>query len=225
MPNKLYRHKKTGRVYEVISESGRIEADWSLAVIYKSYGDHGSHLIARPYDEFHDGRFEPLGPAQEALIFDPLGDIAEFHTEFDLDSLHPMGALDKETMGFRRKFLQEELDEWWEHQCAAYDEMTRPLLDRDEANYTYHLEEALDGLIDLAYVLFGTVYLHGFQGVFAEGWRRVHNANMQKVRAELVTDSKRGSSLDVVKPAGWERPTHTDLVECNDIHEPHLDRA
>ena len=225
MPNKLYRHKKTGRVYEVISESGRIEADWSLAVIYKSYGDHDSHLIARPYDEFHDGRFEPMGPAQEAPAFDPLADIAEFHTKFDLDALHPMGALDKETEAFRKKFLREELEEWLWAQQAAFQETTRPILDRDEAEYTVQLEKALDGLVDLAYVLFGTVYLHGFKDIFAEAWRRVHAANMQKVRAELDTDSKRGSTLDVVKPAGWEAPQFSDLVECNDIHQSHSDRA
>lgn len=225
MPNKLYRHVKTDHVYEVLSENGKLEAEWEDAVIYRRYRQPDSPLIARSKAEFFDGRFVPMGPANSEPVFDPLADIEEFHTKFDLPALHPMGALDKETMEFRRKFLQEELDEWWKHQCAAYDETTRPLLDRDEANYTFHLEEVLDGMIDLAYVLFGTVYLHGFQDVFAEGWRRVHAANMAKVRAELDTDSKRGSTLDVVKPAGWEKPTHTDLVECNDIHQSHADRA
>lgn len=225
MPNKLFRHKKTGRIYEVVSESGRIEANWSLAVIYKSYGDHDSHLIARPYDEFHDGRFESLGLAPEDSVFDPLRDIAEFLERFDLPALHPMGALDKETERLRTKLLFEEVTEWHNHQQAAYDETTRPMMDRDVADYTFHLEEALDGLVDLAYVLFGTVHLHGFGPVFEEAWRRVHLANMQKVRAELDSDSKRGSSLDVVKPAGWEKPVHTDLVEDNDICQPHADRA
>lgn len=225
MPSKLYRHKKTGHIYEVVSFCGKIEATWEDAVIYKRYDGSATELIARPSAEFHDGRFEPMGPAPEAYSFDPLSNIAEFHDHFDLPALHPMGALDKETEEFRLKFMQEELDEWFANQQAAYDETTRPILDRDEANYTYHLEESLDGLVDLAYVLFGTVYLHGFSSVFAEAWRRVHEANMQKVRAELDSDSKRGSSLDVVKPAGWEKPVHTDLVECNDIHNSHSDRA
>jgi predicted HAD superfamily Cof-like phosphohydrolase len=227
MPSELYRHKKTGNIYKVVSFCGKIEATWEDAVIYHRLDEPETDLIARPSAEFFDGRFEPMGPAPKVQVFDPLADIEEFHTKFDLPALHPMGALDKETMEFRRKFLQEEIDEWWKHQCAAYDETTRPLLDRDEANYAYHLEEALDGLVDLAYVLFGTVYLHGFGPVFAEAWRRVHEGgNMTKVRAALDgSNSKRGSSLDVVKPAGWEKPTHSDLVEYNDIHESHFDRA
>jgi len=225
MPSKLYRHKKTGHVYEVVSFCGKIEATWEDAVIYKRYYGPATELIARPSAEFFDGRFERMGPAPEPEVFDPLRDIEEFHTKFELPPLHPMGALDKETEKFRREFMQEELDEWFKNQLAAYDETTRPILDRDEANYAHHLEESLDGLVDLAYVLFGTVYLHGFSRVFAKAWRRVHEANMQKVRAELDSDSKRGSSLDVVKPAGWEKPVHTDLVECNDIHHSHADRA
>jgi predicted HAD superfamily Cof-like phosphohydrolase len=225
MPSELYRHKKTGHIYKVVSFCGKIEATWEDAVIYHRLDGPATELIARPSSEFFDGRFEPMGPAPKDPGFDPLGDIEEFHTRFYLEPNHPMGALSNDTAKFRYKFLCEEMEEWWKHQCAAYDETTRPMFARDEANYTYHLEEALDGLVDLAYVLFGTVYLHGFKGIFAEAWRRVHAANMQKVRAELDSDSKRGSSLDVVKPAGWEKPTHTDLVECNDIHQSHSDRA
>ena len=226
MPNKLFRHVKTGHVYEVLSFKGKLEADWSDAVIYRRYGEPDSEVIARSHEEFFDGRFENMGPAQETTPFDPLADITEFHTKFELDALHPMGALDKETEAFRKKFLREELDEWLWAQQIAFQETTRPILERDEAEYTVQLEKALDGLVDLAYVLFGTVYLHGFKDVFAEAWRRVHEANMQKVRADLDgSDSKRGSSLDVVKPAGWEAPQFSDLVECNDIHQSHSDRA
>lgn len=224
MPNKLYRHKKTGGVYEVLHRATK-EADMTDEIVYRAYPDHGGAVWTRPAAEFFDGRFEPMGPAAETEGFNPLRDIEEFHTKFDLFPNHPMGALDTNTMDFRMKFMLEELNEWYKHQTEAYDETTKPLLERDDANYVYHLEEALDGMVDLAYVLFGTVYLHGFGTVFAEAWRRVHEANMQKVRAELDSDSKRGSSLDVVKPAGWEKPVLTDLVECNDIHKPHADRA
>jgi predicted HAD superfamily Cof-like phosphohydrolase len=47
---------------------------------------------------------------------------------------------------------------------------------------------------------------------FEEGWRRVHAANMAKVRAERPGDSKRGSTFDVVKPEGWTAPDLSDLV-------------
>jgi predicted HAD superfamily Cof-like phosphohydrolase len=46
---------------------------------------------------------------------------------------------------------------------------------------------------------------------FNKAWKIVHDSNMQKVRANSETDSKRKSSLDVVKPAGWVKP---DLSEC-----------
>ncbi len=41
---------------------------------------------------------------------------------------------------------------------------------------------------------------------FDELWKQVHAANMRKVRAEVPSDSKRGSTFDVVKPPGWVSP-------------------
>lgn len=52
---------------------------------------------------------------------------------------------------------------------------------------------------------------------FVEAWRRVQLANMSKVRATSADQSKRGSTFDVVKPPGWEPPSHTDLVEINNL--------
>lgn len=222
MRHKLYLHKKTGGVYRLIG-AGNMEADMKAVAVYTDHPNN-ERIWVRPHLEFFDGRFQEMGHWDDE-VFDPIGDIDEFHTKFDLPAAHPMGALDRETQNFRHRFLVEELNEWYKNQIAAYDETTRAVLERDQANYAHHLEEALDGMVDLAYVLFGTVYLHGFGPIFAEAWRRVHYANMQKVRAELAGDSKRDSTLDVIKPAGWEPPSHTDLVECNDIMEPHSDRA
>lgn len=223
MKHKLYYHTKSGGTYRLIG-AGNMEADMSAVAIYTDHPNN-ERLWVRPHLEFFDGRFQQMGEWDDGG-FDPLGDIAAFHTKFDLDANHPMGALDTEVADFRRKFLREEAEEWDWAQKAAFQETTRPILDRDEAEYTHQLEKALDGLVDLAYVLFGTVYLHGFHEQFAEAWRRVHAANMQKERAELDgSNSKRGSSFDVVKPAGWEPSVLTDLVECNDIHHSHSDRA
>lgn len=44
-----------------------------------------------------------------------------------------------------------------------------------------------------------------------ELWDDVQRANMSKVRAEKASDSKRGSTWDVVKPAGWV-PPQTDAI-------------
>lgn len=72
------------------------------------------------------------------------------------------------------------------------------------------LEEYFDGLIDLVYVALGAAYLSGLP--FDEGFRRVHEANMKKVRALSPQDSKRGSTYDIVKPPGWTAPELADLV-------------
>lgn len=223
MKHKLYLHKKSGGVYRLIG-AGNLEADMSAVAVYTDHPNN-ERIWVRPHLEFFDGRFQEMGEWDDG-VFDPIGDIEAFHDRFDLPPLQPMGALDKDTENFRKKFLKEELDEWLWAQQAAFQETTRPLLDRDQAEYTVQLEKALDGLVDMAYVLFGTAHLHGFSQAFPEAWRRVHDANMQKVRAELDgSDSKRDSSLDVVKPAGWEAPEFSDLVECNDIHAAHSDRA
>lgn len=221
MRRKLYLHHKTGGVYKILHQ-GLLEADAkTLMVIYTDHPNN-TNVWVRPFDEFFDGRFQHIGEFPEPE-FDPVQDIEDFHTHFGLDYSQSPRALPKDLEDFRLKFLQEEKDEYAAHQRAAYDETTRPPNDRDHVNYTYHLEEALDGLVDLVYVALGTSYLHGFN--FREAWRRVHEANMKKVRAQLDTDSKRGSTLDVVKPAGWGPPNHADLVEVNDLGEPHWDRA
>ena len=52
------------------------------------------------------------------------------------------------------------------------------------------------------------------QQVWDDTWDAVQTANMTKVRAASAADSKRGSSLDVVKPKGWVAPerTHVEVV-------------
>ena len=62
-----------------------------------------------------------------------------------------------------------------------------------------------DALADLLYVTYGLAHEHGIpiDEVFAE----VHRANMTKVRASTDgSDSKRGSTSDVVKPADFCPP-------------------
>ncbi len=82
----------------------------------------------------------------------------------------------------------------------------------DEPMSKWHMEKALDGLVDLVYVALGTAWLMGLD--FPEAWRRVHAANMQKVRAQRKEESARGTTFDVVKPAGWQPPNLSDLVRC-----------
>ena len=119
-------------------------------------------------------------------------DIKEFHEKFELIYDGQPRALPTDLYDFRAKFMTEELTEY----------MTAYLEGR--------LADQLDSLVDLVYVVLGTAYLQGFD--FNEAWRRVHEANMRKVRALKADDSKRGSTYDVVKPEDWLKPDLSDLV-------------
>lgn len=128
-------------------------------------------------------------------------DIAEFHVKYGLEYGDEPRDLPHELEVFRIKFMAEELGEYVKaHHADA---------DTDEEKRKRRADK-LDALVDLVYVALGTAYLHGFD--FDEAWRRVHEANMKKVRVERAEDSKRGSTFDVVKPAGWEPPNLEDLV-------------
>lgn len=121
--------------------------------------------------------------------FGPLSnyeDVCAFHEKFGLTYNGKPRNLDMQTMNFRRIFLQEELTEFG---LAA------------ENN---DMEGMADALVDLVYVAMGTAYMMGLP--WQQLWDEVQRANMTKVRADNETQSKRGSSLDVIKPAGWKAP-------------------
>ena len=121
-----------------------------------------------------------------------IADIKEFHEKFRLEYNGLPRELPGRLFDFRMGFMHEELTEY----ANAF----------DQADKT----KQLDALVDLVYVALGTAYLHGFD--FNEAWRRVHAANMLKVRALNPTDSVRGSTYDVVKPKNWQPPNLEDLV-------------
>lgn len=73
------------------------------------------------------------------------------------------------------------------------------------------LEGCLDALIDLIYVALGAAVLHGFDR-FDDAFRRVHEANMRKVRCTNPKDSKRGTTFDVIKPEGWKPASLKEFV-------------
>jgi predicted HAD superfamily Cof-like phosphohydrolase len=146
-----------------------------------------AHIIYRKGD--------PISSIIKFLMPSPIEDIKDFHEKFGLDYDGPPRLLDPQLSSFREDFMEEELREY---RWAISDG---------------NLERAFDALLDLKYVLLGTAYLHGL-GIdrWTKGWNRVHNANMGKTRAERSTDSKRGSTFDVVKPDGWVAPDLSDLV-------------
>jgi predicted HAD superfamily Cof-like phosphohydrolase len=139
---------------------------------------------------------------------DLFNDIREFHEKFDLKYVGPPRTLPEELAMFRAGFMAEELGEY----AFGGDRVDIDILVsivKEDLKPT-NLEDQFDALIDLVYVAIGTAYMQGFD--FNEGWRRVHEANMKKVRAATAVDSARGSTYDVVKPDGWQAPSLKDLV-------------
>lgn len=121
--------------------------------------------------------------------FGPLSnfeDVAAFHEKFGLRCDGGPAILDSETSRFRLKFLEEELMEF------------RVSVISDD------LPGMADALVDLVYVAMGTAYMMGLP--WQQLWNEVQRANMSKVRANNVDESKRGSALDVIKPTGWKGP-------------------
>lgn len=112
-------------------------------------------------------------------------DIKDFHEKFGIAYSGPPRALPYQLKRLRDKFMTEELGEY---------------------QTTDNLEKELDAIVDLVYVALGTAHLHGFD--FDEAWRRVHEANMKKVRAPGDAEHK----LGVLKPEGWKAPYLSDLV-------------
>lgn len=130
-----------------------------------------------------------LSHAQNDGLF---GMVSNFHRKFELQPTDGPSFPIDEIWKLKNIHMQEELDEI---RAAA--------INGD-------LEQYFDGLIDLVYVALGAAYLAGLP--FDEGFRRVHEANMKKVRAARPEDSKRGSAYDIVKPSGWEPPVLDDLL-------------
>ena len=118
--------------------------------------------------------------------------VAEFHQKFGLEPTSQPDFPYEEIWKLKNVHMQEELDE-----------IRASAINGD-------LEEYFDGLIDLVYVALGAAYLAGLP--FNEGFKRVHEANMTKMRALHANDSKRGSTYDIVKPPGFVAPTLTDLI-------------
>lgn len=125
-------------------------------------------------------------------------DVQAFHHKFGVmpekskrrDCLHLLGHA---AFDFRFGFLREELDEF----KAAYEK-------GDSV-------EMIDALVDLVYVALGTADM--MNANWQDHWNEVQRANMTKERAQSASDSKRGSSLDVIKPEGWTGPDHQMILE------------
>ena len=162
-------------------------------------------------------------------------DVGEFHRKFGLrhgnDGDHGPAPQDRELLGFRLNFLLEELIELMEAVGATFEvEYEPPALREpgDEEGENPPImgmkivmgddsdiiddAQAFDALLDLNYVSHGTAHLLGYP--WQIGWNAVQSANMAKERAASDgSNSKRGSSFDVVKPAGWTPPNIQKILD------------
>lgn len=119
-------------------------------------------------------------------------DVLAFQQKFDIPMSPTPAFLDEEAETFRVKFMQEELDEFQEA-CEQLD-----------------IQKAADALVDLVYVVHGTALMMGLP--WDQLWAEVQRANMAKERATSLDQSKRKSTLDVIKPPGWQPPNHAAAV-------------
>jgi predicted HAD superfamily Cof-like phosphohydrolase len=137
-------------------------------------------------------------------------DVSLFHEKFKLPPTdHPNHEVSRDFLRFRILFMLEELVEY----CEAVGAVLVAKDDGYDVAFTskvHNPELALDSLIDLVYVAVGTAYSQRLP--FNEGWRKVQEANMAKERVERPEQSKRGSGFDVIKPAGWKPPDHSDIL-------------
>lgn len=96
----------------------------------------------------------------------------------------------------------------WELERLGFDHLKEELQEYAQA---LTLEGKLDALVDLVYVAMGLAAKYGFD--FNEAFRRVHESNMTKTRAENPEQSKRGSSFDIIKGPDFKPANIKDLVE------------
>ena len=115
-----------------------------------------------------------------------------FHKKFGVpETWCPEDRPSREVFEFRSKFLQEELNEFISAMGGEEESLVK----------------GFDALLDLVYVAKGTALMMGVTPTaWAQGMAEVQRANLSKVRATDATQSKRGSTLDVVKPQGWHGP-------------------
>lgn len=135
--------------------------------------------------------------------------VRAFHDKFGIVNPTTPHFLNEKVLGFRIKFMYEELKEFI--QASGYNievalghhpgnefQMMKPEQD---------MHGMADALVDLVYVAHGTALMMGIP--WEKIWDEVQKKNMLKERATSADQSKRGSKLDVIKPKGWTPPDHS----------------
>ena len=115
--------------------------------------------------------------------------VRKFHEVYEVPVMNEPGIPSKERCMLRYKLLEEELKEY------------------QEAYENNDLVEIADSLVDLAYILFGTVLEHGLQDKFEELFEEVQRSNMSKLdeNGEPIfrKDGKILKGKNYFKPNKW----------------------
>ena len=120
-------------------------------------------------------------------------DVKNFHNKFSLGYDGPPRLLNAEEQGFRWRFLNEELGE-----------VKEALLEQDIA-------QVAGELADVIWIACGMAHRMGIN--LDAHWSAIRDANMAKVKASAENPGKRGNAMDIVKPEGWKRPNHDEILE------------
>lgn len=112
-----------------------------------------------------------------------LGYLRQFYQKFNIPANDRPAFPKGDRLEWRIKFLEEEL------------------LEMREAVELGDMPKFFDALIDLEYVLLGTVLEAGLGSAWAEGFQAVHRANMAKVPGPT---HRGATTVDLMKPEGWK---------------------
>ena len=92
---------------------------------------------------------------------------------------------------------------------ASYDELHEDL-EVDSAARKLYVTSILGAMSACCFT--AAAYSGVTEELWDELWDDVQRANMSKERATKASDSKRGSTFDVIKPAGWVGPRTDEII-------------
>lgn len=152
--------------------------------------------------------FEDYRTIYDSILDEDMGNsnnylekVKEFMTTFGQPVLDTPTPLPEDRQKLRIALIFEELKEYAEASGQA-DYFNKLCEDSNTAFHTFHKKgkigyieytpvvnevEQFDALLDMQYVLSGTVHEHGFGKIFDPGFDEVHNSNMSKACSDLET--------------------------------------
>ncbi len=143
-------------------------------------------------DDFGVGRSTPADGSGPGTTIDAVGDVRDLCRLYGADPASVSSLTNDLLVAF------------WRFRVGCLAEEV------DELRAASTPSDAVDALVDLVVFAVGTLVSFGVP--VEEAWARVHRANMAKVRGVKPERPNPFGLPDLVKPAGWVPPDHSDLV-------------